>query len=87
MISNEHLNVSLQQALGQEYRSPESFVHHCTIQVAWGGLEPVISWCKTELVGDWRWQVREMSSDLKPGSYNFYFDSDRDYCAFSMKFL
>jgi hypothetical protein len=28
-----------------------------------------------------------MSSDHLPGEYMFYFDSDRDFCAFSMKWV
>jgi hypothetical protein len=27
----------------------------------------------------------EMSSDIKPGRYIFYFDNERDYLAFLMK--
>jgi hypothetical protein len=85
MFNNAQLNASLQQALGSEYRSPESFAYTRTIQAAWGGLDPVVTWCKSELVDDWRWQVKEMSSDHRPGTYNFYFDSSRDCAAFSLK--
>lgn len=66
-------------------RSKESFAHSLDIAKPFGGLDQVIAWCKSELVGDWRWQVIEMSSDIKPGCYRFYFDSERDLCAFIMK--
>lgn len=85
MITNTALSASLQQALGEAYRTPESFVYTRTIQVPWGGLEPVVEWCKTELTGDWRWHIEEMSSDQHPGVYNFYFDSSRDCTAFCLK--
>jgi hypothetical protein len=48
-------------------------------------IDHVISWCKTEVAGDWRWNLIEASSDERPGRYQFYFDSDRDLCAFVMK--
>jgi hypothetical protein len=38
------------------------------------------------MIGEWRWQIVRMSSDQAPGEYIFYFDSDRDYFAFSLKF-
>jgi hypothetical protein len=48
-------------------------------------IEHVLNWCKSELRGDWRWQLLEMSSDIKPGRYCFFFDDERDYLAFLMK--
>jgi hypothetical protein len=45
----------------------------------------VLNWCKSELRGEWRWQLLEMSSAIKPGRYIFYFDDERDYLAFVMK--
>jgi hypothetical protein len=66
-------------------RQKESFQHTVEITKPFGGIDFVIVWCKAELLGDWRWQVVEMSSDQRPGRYHFYFDSDRDYCAFILK--
>jgi hypothetical protein len=48
-------------------------------------LESVLDWCKEELSAEWRWQLAEVSSDHRPGRYIFYFDSERDYLAFVMK--
>jgi hypothetical protein len=50
-----------------------------------GVIERVLDWCKSELTGEWRWQLLEVSSDHRPGRYIFYFDSERDYLAFVMK--
>ena len=66
-------------------RDKESFDHAHEIVKAFGVIEHVLNWCKIELRGEWRWQLLEMSSDIKPGRYCFFFDDERDYLAFLMK--
>jgi hypothetical protein len=66
-------------------RDRDSFDHAHEIVKAFGVIEHVLNWCKVELRGEWRWQLIEMSSDIKPGRYIFYFDDERDYLAFLMK--
>ena len=66
-------------------RDRDSFDHAQEIIKAFGVIETVLNWCKSELRGEWRWQLLEMSSDIKPGRYIFYFDDERDYLAFVMK--
>ena len=66
-------------------RDKDSFDHAHEIVKAFGVIEHVLNWCKIELRGEWRWQLLEMSSDIKPGRYIFYFDDERDYLAFLMK--
>lgn len=66
-------------------RDKESFAYARGVYKVWGGLEPMLSWCKSELTADWRWQMVEMSTDQRPGYYIFYFDSDRDCAAFTLK--
>jgi len=66
-------------------RDKDSFDHAHEIVKPFGVIEHVLNWCKSELRGDWRWQLSEMSSDIKPGRYIFYFDDERDYLAFLMK--
>ena len=68
-----------------DHRSRESFPYAQEIIKPWGTLEIVLAWCKTELTEDWRWQLCEMSSDRRPGRYIFYFDSERDCLAFTLK--
>jgi hypothetical protein len=63
-------------------RSKESFAYTREISRPFGGLDTVLSWCKTELVHDWRWHMAQASSDIAPGRYVFYFDSERDLFAF-----
>jgi len=66
-------------------RSRESFRYAREITKPFGELDRVIDWCKTELVGDWRWQLVDVSSDRRPGRYVFYFDSERDFFAFTLQ--
>jgi hypothetical protein len=68
-----------------DHRSKESFAYTKEIVRPFGGIDRIIAWCKSELQSDWRWQVIDPSSDIRPGHYCFYFDSDRDLCAFTMK--
>lgn len=68
-----------------QIRDKESFSYAKEIAKPFGGIDSVISWCKTEMQNDWRWQVVDYSSDTRPGRYIFYFDSDRDCCAFTLK--
>lgn len=69
-----------------EIRDAESFKHSIHISKPFGSLDSVIEWAKSELSDEWRWQVVRTSSDQLPGSYIFYFDSESDYLAFTMKF-
>lgn len=66
-------------------RDKSSFAFAQEIVKPWGGLEPVLDWCKKELCEDWRWQMIDMSTEVRPGRYIFYFDSERDCCAFVLK--
>ena len=66
-------------------RLGDSFNHACRIQKNYGVLEQILAWCKESLIAEWRWQLVSVSSDIRPGDYIFYFDSERDYLAFVMK--
>lgn len=66
-------------------RDRASFNHAQEISKAFGEVEHVLDWCKSELVNEWRWQLVDVSSDRRPGRYIFYFDDERDYLAFVMK--
>ena len=66
-------------------RLGDSFRHASRIQKNYGVLEDILTWCKMSLTAEWRWQLVSVSSDVRPGDYIFYFDSERDYLAFVMK--
>ena len=68
-------------------RDKDSFNYAQEISKEFGVLERVLDWCKEELVNEWRWQLIDVSSNHKPGRYIFYFDSERDCLAFTMKCL
>jgi len=66
-------------------RDRDSFKHAQEIAKPFGVLESILDWCKSELIADWRWQLVTTSTDLRPGRYIFFFDSERDCLAFTMK--
>lgn len=66
-------------------RDRDSFNYAKEIVKDFGVLEHVLDWCKKELVSEWRWQLIDVSSDRKPGRYCFFFDSERDCLAFTLK--
>ena len=69
----------------QYQRDRDSFPHAQEITKPFGVLESVLDWCKDELVEEWRWQLIDVSTDIRPGRYCFFFDSERDCLAFTMK--
>ena len=66
-------------------RLKQSFNHAHTINKSHGIIEEILDWCKHELTEDWRWQLREVSTYTRNGEYIFYFDGERDYLAFVLK--
>ena len=66
-------------------REKASFPYVKEISKSFGKLDEIISWCKSELQGEWRWSLIQPSSDIAPGRYVFYFDSERDACAFTLQ--
>ena len=68
-------------------RDRDSFDHAIEIVKPYGQIDAVLEWAKTELQGDWRWQMVEMSSLQRPGRYIFYFDKESDLLALTIKWL
>jgi hypothetical protein len=68
-----------------EVRAGDSFNFAREISKPFGEIDRIIDWCKTELQGEWRWQLVEISTDQRPGRYIFYFDDDRDCFAFALQ--
>lgn len=67
-----------------QIRLGDSFRYAREINKPFGELDRVLDWCKTELTDEWRWQLVDVSTDQRPGRYIFYFDSERDYFAFTL---
>lgn len=68
-------------------RDKESFAFAKPIIKPYGSLNEILDWCKTEMQQDWRWQMIELSSSDRPGTYIFYFDSEKDCLAFTLKWV
>lgn len=66
-------------------RPKESFKHTVEIHQPFGGLDNVLAWCKENMQHDWRWQLIQVSTDHADGRYLFYFDDEREYCVFLLK--
>jgi hypothetical protein len=76
--------IKLKQPPDYQIRDKESFRYAREIAKPFGQLDGILDWCKSELRDDWRWQLVDMSTDQRPGRYIFYFDSERDYFAFTL---
>jgi hypothetical protein len=68
-----------------DFRDQASFTFAKEIVKPFGAIESVLDWAKQEFIGEWRWQLVEVSSERRPGRYIFYFESERDYLAFLLK--
>ena len=70
---------------GEFIQPKEGFNHAKMITKSFGVIEEILDWCKRELSNEWRWQLKEVSTHTRNGEYIFYFDSERDYLTFLMK--
>lgn len=71
----------------EEYqaRSHEKWNHAREIKQPYGEIDTILDWCKREMSKDWRWQLVDVSTPSAPGRYIFYFDDNKDYFAFTLK--
>ena len=73
------------QEFGEFIRNKDSFNYAYEIVKPYGVIEEVLDWAKNQLAGEWRWQLVDLSNHARPGRYIFYFDQERDYFAFVLK--
>ena len=66
-------------------REAVSFQHAMEISKPYGEIELILDWARLELEHELRWQLVTVSGQRHPGRYIFYFDSERDYLAFVLK--
>ena len=66
-------------------RTSDTFEFHQEIHQNMGELDDILSWCRSECLGEWRWRMLEPSNAHSPGHYCFYFDDGRDACAFVLR--
>ena len=72
------------QAILKTHTVVDKFSFSCEIDKSLGRIQEVIDWCKQELNEKWRWDIVETSGNT-PGKYIFYFDNERSYLAFLLK--
>jgi hypothetical protein len=66
--------------------SKHTFNYACSICKPSGVLDAVLAWCRSEMQdATWRWQMRSQSSPFENGEYIFYFNNERDYLAFILR--
>jgi len=79
---SNHNQITVQSHLGDSH----TFNYACEICKPGGVLDSVLTWCRSEMQDTtWRWQMRSQSSPFENGRYIFYFNSERDYLAFLLK--
>lgn len=69
-------------------RDPSSFAFIVDINLNFGTLRKVITWCEKNLEKAWGWQSSSEKSDyvtLGNAQYSFYFDDARDATTFSLR--
>ena len=67
------------------WRDDKSFAYAQQIIRPYGDIDHILTWCKSEITEEWRWQMVEMAAPQCAGRYIFYFDSERDCLAFTLK--
>jgi len=63
----------------------DSFKHAKEISRPFHGLGEVLEWCKTECKPGWKWQLVDTPSDIRNGRYIFFFNDEKDYFGFCLK--
>ena len=53
------------------------------IDLKFGDLGDIVRWCQFNTSGDWRYEIED-TAGIKPGSYKFYFDDEKDYINFML---
>jgi hypothetical protein len=64
---------------------PCAFNHAKEIARSSHELESILDWCKEACSQEWRWQLVDSSGERQLGRYIFYFNDERDFCTFILK--
>lgn len=54
------------------------------ITLGYGVLKPTIEWCKRNCTSEWKFTEDGNTIDDWQRKYTFYFESERDYVAFTL---
>lgn len=69
-------------------RDPSSFNFGIEVNCNFGSLRKVIDWCESNIESEWGWLCTKESEQYIPtgnAQYSFYFDSNKDATAFSLR--
>ena len=61
------------------------FNHAKDIHKPFGKLQEILDWAKDNCKPGWRWQLVDTPSDIRDGRYIFFFNDEKDYFAFCLK--
>lgn len=53
------------------------------IEINYGNLKPMLSWCESNCVNEWSYEVVETAGQ-RAGVYRFYFNEEKDYVNFTL---
>ena len=68
-----------------DYEWEIAFNHAKEIARSSHELESILDWCKEACSQEWRWQLVDSSGERQLGRYIFYFNDERDFCTFILK--
>lgn len=64
-----------------------AFLYKISINIKFGNLDPVIQWCKQFCMGEWNFRMDSFAGFNTPGVYDFWFQDERDYLRFTLRWL
>lgn len=57
--------------------------HKISVKIPYGELQSTVEWCDRNCKDDWRY-MEDPNADYLTGGWVFFFESDRDYVAFTL---
>lgn len=80
--SNDSISCDNKISYGEDI----GFCHAVAISKPRGVLDHILEWCRCEMADpDWRWQLVSASGRNQQGQYVFFFNNERDYLMFLMR--
>jgi len=56
--------------------------YNVSIDLPFGKLRPVVEWCTNNCINNWAFDVGDEIGEKHMSSYNFKFESEKDYVTF-----
>ena len=86
-VTSTSKNTTLNQIVVENYNgNKQVFNYACEVSKPSGVLDTILTWCREEMQDSgWKWQLRYNSTPFSNGQYIFYFNSERDYLSFVLR--